>query len=168
MHRLTWLSAILLSACIPSLRVVHDGNRYFERCYGADFDPRIPEAEKELCWQAWLAHYTRHQPAQRVDYAMRRVEALMAGEPAPVLPGVGDAQPNVAPSPEIIAELGTLHGAAATSQAPASEKPPGVPNGCFSACNAFEHDCVAICSPDDGECRRTCSREREICLGGCH
>src|SRR5262245_32189465 len=72
---LTALSLLAFAAgCIPSHRIVHEGNRYFEHCYGADFDVRVTPAQNLACWQAWIAHYNRFQPSQRVDYAMRRVE----------------------------------------------------------------------------------------------
>jgi len=86
-------TALLATACVPSHRVVAEGDYYFEQCYGRDFEPRAFDREREACWESWLAHYTRHQPASRVDYALRRVEDLQAGGPQPALPGIGAPVP---------------------------------------------------------------------------
>ena len=159
---------LLTTACYPSHRMVHDGNRYFERCYGADFNPKIKETDKELCWQAWLAHYTRHQPALRVDYAMRRVEALSGGEPPLSLPSISADVGVTQTGPQTSAELTSLHGAQDTGDEPADTDAEPVPNGCLSACNHFEHACIARCPENGTSCRRNCTRERAICLAGCH
>jgi hypothetical protein len=140
---------------------VHEGNRYFEHCYGADFDPRLKPAQNLACWQAWVAHYNRFQPAQRVDYAMRRVEALEAGEPPLRLPGLGDSAGNqVPPAPATALQIsGTAQGQTAAAT---------IPNGCLEACNAYEGQCVRECEPNAGTCRPGCNRERAICLAGCY
>lgn len=149
---------------------MHEGNRYFEYCYAADFDPRVAPAENEGCWQAWLAHYNRFQPAQRIDYAMRRVEALQAGEPPLRLPGIQGSSPanQVAASPEALqsAQAGTQPKADISAQAKAAQAP--IPNGCLDACNAYEGRCVQECAPNGVQCRHDCTRERAICLGGCY
>jgi hypothetical protein len=168
---LTALSLLAFTAgCIPSHRIVHEGNRYFEYCYAADFDPRVAPAENEGCWQAWLAHYNRFQPAQRIDYAMRRVEALQAGEPPLRLPGIQGSSPanQVAASPEALqsAQAGTQPKADISAQAKAAQAP--IPNGCLDACNAYEGRCVQECAPNGVQCRHDCTRERAICLGGCY
>lgn len=64
---------------------------YYERCYSADFDPRIRAPEKEGCWTAWLEHYTEGQALNRIDYAMGRLEAIGRGETLPTLPGMPEA-----------------------------------------------------------------------------
>lgn len=150
---------------------MHDSDLYFERCYGADFDRQVAPAKKEACWQAWLGHYTRHQPAHRVDYAMRRVEALQNGEPLPTLPGLAGASGNQVP---VDPNLSNLVGAGAPRLAAVSTTTDGgaplneIPNGCLEACNTFESSCVSECPSSSVNCRDGCSRERAICLGGCH
>lgn len=139
---------------------MHDGDRYFEHCYGADFDPRVTPRQKEACWQAWIAHYTRHQPPPRVDYALRRVEAFQDGEPAPALPGLSPA----ARPPVDDRKLASLVHTADYGDAGGAE----VPNGCLEACGNYEARCVAACPADNTSCRHGCTRERSICLGGCH
>lgn len=151
--------------------MVHDGDTYFERCYGADFDERYPQAQKEACWQAWLAHYTKHQPAHRVDYALRRIEALQNGEPAPELPGLvsGALSHN-----QVVAELrevdaavsNTGSGLLASTDAQADGG--GIPNGCLHFCNEYEAACSARCQGTSPACFVGCERERDICLHGCH
>jgi hypothetical protein len=142
---------------------VHDGNRYFERCYGADFDPALSTRQKEACWQAWIAHYTRHQPAHRVDYALRRVEAFQNGEPPPGLPGLSPW----ARAPADDAKLASLVHYAPYATGGDGDGGP-IPNGCLEACNTFEANCSAACPDDNVSCRNGCIRERSICLGGCH
>lgn len=166
---LTVFSLLALgAACIPSHRLVHDGNRYFEQCYGADFDPQTEPAQKEACWQAWMAHYTRHQAASRVDYAMRRIEALQSGEPPPSLPGLGKQAPQSVSAdggPLASIQYGTASQLRDEGDAGAGN---AIPNGCLEACNAYEGRCVSRCPTDSVNCRPGCSRERVICLGGCH
>lgn len=137
--------------------MVHDGNRYFERCYGADFDVDRSLADREACWQAWIAHYSRNQSTARVDYAMLRVEALQSGEPGPELPGV-NAGPKASPAQSVV-DLAEL----APPQAGAE-----VASGCLGACNEFEHACIERCPSGNTTCRHGCARERAICLRGCH
>jgi hypothetical protein len=142
---------------------VHEGNRYFEHCYGADFDVRVTPSQNLACWQAWVAHYNRFQPAQRVDYAMRRVEALEAGEPPLRLPGLpGSAAANTIPpsSNELKTAQGQPSAAASTI--------PTILNGCLEACNGYEGRCVEACEPNAVNCRNGCNRERSICLAGCY
>lgn len=143
---------------------MHQGNRYFEHCYGADFDRRVTPAQREACWTAWLAHYTRHQPAHRIDYAMQRVEALQAGEPALSLPGLpqpgtSTGAPQAAQAAQPAPGLGI-----ATMEANA----PSIPNGCLEACNAYEGHCLRACDTSSVRCRQGCTRERAICLGSCY
>jgi len=169
---LTAVTLLFLGAsCIPSYRMVHDGNLYFERCYGADFDRQVDATKREECWQAWLGHYTRHQPAHRVDYAMRRIEALQNGEPMPTLPGLAGASGNQVP---VDPGLSTLVGggaprlAAVSQDADAGTLSSEIPNGCLEACNTFDSQCVSECPSRNVNCRNGCTRERAICLGGCH
>jgi hypothetical protein len=142
--------------------MIHDGDRYFEYCYGADFEPRLSAMQKEACWQAWIAHYTRHQPAQRVDYAMRRVEALQSGEPLLSLPGLRTHEAGATALASSAQVLPAASPGSATAEAGT------VPNGCLEACIAYEAHCLDQCPEDSVSCRHGCTRERAICLGGCH
>jgi hypothetical protein len=152
------------AACIPSHRLVHDGDRYFEHCYGADFDPRLAVGQKEACWQAWIAHYTRHQPTQRVDYALRRVEAFQSGEPALALPGLATSAQTAAAD----GKLASLVHNADYGSSGDTDGGPGS-NGCVEACSAYETRCLDACpEAEQANCRLGCTRERSICLGGCH
>jgi hypothetical protein len=164
------LSLLALAAgCIPSHRIVHDGDRYFERCYGADFDRRVSAELNEACWQAWLAHYSRYQPAHRVDYAMRRTEALQGGEPALKLPGLSrGAESDVAPEQQALLETAQAGAPPKLDLKTSDAGAPLIPNGCLAACDSFEARCASECPDQRVECRHGCSRERAICLGGCH
>jgi hypothetical protein len=77
---------VTLLGCGPSLRRSQQSRVYFERCYAADFDPRISLAEKHACWTSWLEHYTSAQPPERAEYARRRVDGIEHGESVPQLP----------------------------------------------------------------------------------
>jgi hypothetical protein len=151
--------------------MVHDGNHYFEHCYGADFNPHVRESDREACWNAWLAHYTRHQPAHRIDYAMRRVEALQSGEPAMGLPGISQAE-NVAPVDSAAEGLVTLHGPRAGAEVStildSHANPQGVDQGCGQACDAAQSVCNSRCPADVPACLDGCKRDRALCLGGCY
>lgn len=149
--------------------MVHEGNGYFEKCYGADFSPQRSDAEREACWNAWLAHYTRHQPAHRIDYAMRRVEALQAGEPALGLPGLSPSPPPfvLSAGSEAVTVQGPRAGAEAATRLQTSEAPQ-VENGCESMCRIYEARCLVPCPERSGACADGCEREKAICLGGCY
>jgi hypothetical protein len=162
------LGAALLacSSCAPSHRLVHQGDRYFERCYGADFDGHITVQQKEACWQAWLTYYTKHQPAHRVDYALGRIESLQNGDPQPTLPGM------TAPRPEVEQELREADASASnvspTALATMTPDAGPVPNGCLHFCNEYESSCNARCDRGSLSCSANCERERSLCLAGCY
>jgi hypothetical protein len=151
--------------------MVHDGNGYFEHCYAADFNPKLNEEQREACWNAWLAHYTRHQPAHRIDYAMRRVESMQAGEPSLALPGLpqpGGQLPAVTGSDsELVTVQGPRAGAeAATRLQPSVER--AVANGCAALCDRYQDSCIAACAQHTTACSAGCERENAICRGGCY
>lgn len=151
--------------------MVHEGNGYFETCYAADFNPKLDATQREACWNAWLAHYTRQQPAHRIDYAMRRVESLQSGEPAFSLPGL--QQPGGAPPlvPASGSELVTLQGPRAGAEAATrlqSSDTTSVAHGCTSLCDTYETRCLASCEGRAGICAAGCEREKAICRGGCY
>lgn len=102
-------------ACGPSLRRVHRSEVYFERCYAADFDARVPIEERRACWQAWMAHWQVGQPPDRIDYVRERllrldperaaIVALATGgadaDPVPLT----DTQPAIAAEARSVAEV---------------------------------------------------------------
>lgn len=147
--------------------MVHAGDRYFEQCYGADFSPSVEPLKKEACWQAWLAHYTRYQPAHRIDYAMRRVEALQGGELGPTLPGMTHDAAQLDVDAQVALESVVPLDPAIPAVVAANPEVE-VPNGCLSACNLFEAKCIEQCPVESTNCRNGCARDRAICLGGCH
>gem|GEM_PF-5107294 len=158
-------------ACAPSHRMVHDGNVYFERCYGAEFNDKVSPIEREACWNAWLADYTRHQPAHRIDYAMRRVEAIQAGDGTLKLPGIsrGQSAPPTDTSVSSQMKLRSVRvGAevATTSHEPATKD--AVPHGCHSVCRDYQQRCEAVCPDESPDCKLLCVREEEICTHGCY
>jgi hypothetical protein len=152
--------------------MVHDGDTYFERCFGADYDPRVTPEQKEGCWAAWTAHYTKHQPAHRVDYALARIEAIQSGEHAPTLPGLGSGAVKVETA-QVDDERASAETASSNSGSSllmpmtASDAGP-VPNGCLHFCNQYESRCNASCPGGNTACRLSCERERAFCLNGCH
>jgi hypothetical protein len=160
--------------------MVHDGNVYFERCYGAEFDARISPRQREACWSAWLAHYTRHQPAERIDYAMRRVEAIQAGDQTLKLPGFAGGETPAPADPSQVrvdmrrarvgSEVPTVEARGSAREQNTDEQHPadGVPNGCGAVCGETGSHCEAGCPADSSDCRRLCVREKEICLRGCY
>lgn len=143
--------------------MVHEGDIYFERCYSADFAEQLANTQREACWQAWLADYTRFQPAHRIDYAMRRIEALQNGEPLPKLPGLSSG-------PQDLALMSALDGGVGEGRLSPVMEGDGavVPNGCGHFCDAERAHCDARCPPQDRACVQTCERERAFCLHGCH
>jgi hypothetical protein len=156
MRRATLLcSALLLAACLPSHRLVADGDRQFERCYGTDFEVRAADVDREVCWSTWLAHHTRHQPASKVDFALARVEALTVGETLAPLPGMGGAldEGTSAPPPRA---------------APDHPIDAGLPTGCEPACDRAVQACETRCVARDLACQRVCATDRARCLDGCH
>jgi hypothetical protein len=159
--------------CIPSHRMVHEGDTYFERCYAADFDTRVRPEQRESCWQAWLSFYTRHQPAHRVDYALRRIEAVQNGEPSLVLPGSAGYMTEPAGSELVSADAAVGRVApdmvAMTHVASTMEGDAGpVENGCLQYCNQYEGACSARCHDGSEACFTGCARERTVCLHACY
>jgi hypothetical protein len=176
--------ACSLVGCGPSLRRTQQSRVYFERCYAADFDARIPLAEKHACWTAWLAHYTIGQPAERREYARDRVYAIEHGESVPRLPGL----PAVAIGPRTAAPVTAVslperedparEDSAAPPQAPPGpeivpprpRRPPPLPRttnpACAaSACQPRWLECVEACTSE--ACETACAVELTACARGC-
>lgn len=117
---MTLLAAI---GCGPSLRRVHRSDVYFERCYAADLDPRVPAAESRACWQAWMTHWQADQPPERVDYVRERLLRLDPERAAILALATGGADTDPAPlagtaSGAPAAEGETVEVAAAVEPAP--------------------------------------------------
>lgn len=158
---------------------------YFERCYAADFDPRIAVAEKHACWTAWLEHYTIGQPPERAEYARERIYAIEHGESVPRLPGL----PQVAFGPRAAAPVTV----ASTPEEPPPVEPaeplpadrielprrrprrdrhaPPLPRTANPACAAVACEsawraCIDAC---DGAapCETACEVELAACARGC-
>jgi hypothetical protein len=149
--------------------MLHEGNVYFEQCYAADFDLRRTPTQRESCWTAWLAHYTKHQAAHRVDYAMRRVESLQAGEPSPGLPelqGPNQDAPIIGGEGAEITRTGPRAGAEMATTMTAGDET--IANGCEPTCTASYATCAASCPKESEGCPDFCEREKTICLAGCY
>ena len=108
--------AASVSSCGPSLRRVHTGNVYFERCSGGDRDARYTDAERRHCWDAWLTHYTDGQSDERISYARERVTHLDPERSALIEMATGEAELEA----EVEAELATGE---ETAHLPPSEAP---------------------------------------------
>lgn len=169
---------LFVLGCGPSLRRVQQSRVYFERCYAADFDARIPLAEKHACWTAWRAHYTIGQPQDRLAYAGDRIYAIEHGESVPRLPGL----PAAAMGPRTAAPVTAVslppaeeppageHAAEEAVPADAEElprprarrarRPPPLPRTSNPACAA------AACEPRWRECTEACG-ETESCETAC-
>jgi hypothetical protein len=151
--------------------MVHTGNVYFERCYGAEFDDKVSPEEREACWNAWLADYTRHQPAHRIDYAMRRLEGIQAGDGTLRLPGIS-AGPTSAPTDPTIDERMKLRTARVGADVATLERREsdagGIPHGCDSVCREYAQRCQQQCPPEAPDCSALCIRDGAICSQGCY
>lgn len=169
--------------CGPSLRRVQDSRVYFERCYAADFDARIPLAEKHACWTAWLEHYTGGQPPERARYARERIYAIEHGESVPRLPGL----PEATIGPQTVTPV-----TASSEEAPAADPPPPenvdvqdmprprprtrrappLPRTSNQECAARAcvepwRACVDRCPDDRRACETACEVELQACARGC-
>lgn len=170
------------TACGPSLRRVQQSRVYFERCYAADFDARIPLAEKHACWSAWLEHYTHGQARDRVAYAQERVFAIEHGESVPRLPGlptatVGptSATPVTAVSQPLMADP-TVPPAQAEDEElrrdrdrPRLRPMPRTANPACAAraCEPAWRTCIDACQQHDAGCENACELELHACARGC-
>lgn len=180
-----WLVGALtlfLIGCGPSFRRLQDSRVYFERCYAADFDSRIPLAEKHACWTAWLEHYTSGQPRERHVYARDRIFAIEQGESLPRLPGTPEAVVSTRVTPVISPseEVETVAPAPANVDEEEMERPrprarrrePPIPRTanpiCAArACEAAWRTCVGRCPEDMDACDMACEVELQACARGC-
>jgi hypothetical protein len=175
---------VIVLGCGPSLRRVQQSRVYFERCYAADFDARIPLAEKHACWTAWTAHYTIGEAEDRADYARARIYAIEHGESVPRLPGL----PSVALGPRASMPVTAtaiepdpeeeLHDLAPTVEprdrvvAPErrSRPMPSTDNpACASAaCEPLWRECIDSCPETRSSgCETACEVELTACARGC-
>lgn len=174
--------AIVMVGCGPSLRRVQQSSVYFERCYAADFDARIPLAEKHACWTAWREHYTIGQAQDRRDYASSRIYAIEHGESVPRLPGL----PSVAIGPRaarpVTAVSIPVEEAPSVVDEPADEvelprreereRPPPLPRTSNPSCAAVACEpawrrCIGGCAEGAQACETACNVELSACARGC-
>jgi len=135
---------------------VHQGNAYFEHCYAADRDERVSTAQREACWSAWIAHYTRFQAPHRVDYALRRLESLQMGDmmdPEPI-------ESPQAPAEDPVQSPNSLQTYA--SQGVDTKR------GCAVTCQQLGAECQHHCDARGDHCVKTCEAEERVCVGGCY
>jgi hypothetical protein len=177
---------ILMLGCGPSLRQSQQSRVYFERCYAADFDPRIVVAEKRACWTAWLEHYTIAQPEERREYARARVHAIEQGESVPRLPGLPQAAMGpraFTPVMAVSAPPEEEEAAAISADAvPADEVDlprrrrraraaplPRTGNAICAAiaCEPAWRRCVDTCPAGAAACETACNVELNACARGC-
>ncbi len=147
------LAATLLG-CGPSLRSVHEGARYFERCYAADLDPAFSAEAKLACWERWLSYYARSQPPERVTYARLRQVAIAQGEELPPLDTLHSERVDDSSPPEAPKEA--LHEVNVAMKGP-----------CAPTCRQALLRCAQRCSRRDDSCLRTCRSRAAQCLGAC-
>ena len=161
---------------------------YFERCYAADFDARIPVTEKHACWTSWLEHYTVGQPPERSTYAQQRLSAIQRGEPMPLLPGLPEAAIGPATAAPITASSGSDQASERTTEPPSfpdnvdeeeleapaprprrlSPMPQTSNAECAArACEAPWRACVDRCPAQRDACQTACEVELNACARGC-
>ena len=75
-------AACATTGCASSVRMMHEGTTYFERCRAGELDPAVSIPQRSACWARWLEYYTDGQPEPRVAYAERRAAAEQALEEA--------------------------------------------------------------------------------------
>ncbi len=186
-----------MGACGPSLRRVHTGDVYFERCSGGDRDDRYTDAERRRCWDAWLTHYTDGQSDERISHARERVTLLDPERSALIELATGEAEleaelasseaeaahlpPSEAP---IVVLTGTATGAdtdRATREArpPREETPelverhrPTRPRTstarCDGTCLPPWETCVDRCDDRDRACHNACRQRFRVCSSACY
>jgi len=183
----------LVLACGPSLRMIHESDTYYERCYAADVDPQITMDTRRECWALWLEHYTTGEPPERVAHARSRLAALEAGEAAPALPG-SPPPVEAGASDAGVADLSLLDGAtpeppldgavaAATDAGPVGPLPPTAPEvraayrspppvtvttACDPVCLAGWEECIPRCDDRTRSCRSACQARYRSCQAACY
>jgi hypothetical protein len=178
-----------LLGCGPSLRGIYRGDVYFERCYGADLDTRIPVPEKHACWSAWMAEYQAGQPEERVDYARERILRLDPARAEIVALAVGgvdgDTVPLTESEPSISSDAATLTAVASGEELPPIEPPVDLPGAEEQATEpsaevasegpvAYEHDRrvrparrAVVPTSDASACVTVCRPAFETCAERC-
>jgi hypothetical protein len=186
----------LALACGPSLRMIHESDTYYERCYAADVDPQITVDTRRECWALWLEHYTPGQPPDRVAHARSRLAALEAGEVAPPLPGsplppvtetteasdagveatavLDGATPE--PLPEGAVAAGTDAGPVGpprpdSPEVRAAYRPPPpvtVTTACDPVCQVGWDECIPRCDDRTRACHSACQAQYRRCQAACY
>jgi hypothetical protein len=157
----------LALACGPSLRMIHESDSYFERCFSADVDPEIDVETRHACWAQWLEHYTPGQPPDRVSYARSRLRALEAGEVAPSLPDPDGAQPNPQATDS---ETLDPSGPDAPEVRAGYRAPPvmSVTTACDPICLNGWEACIPGCDDRTRDCRSACLARFRSCQAACY
>ena len=84
---LALVGAALATACGASYHSVYEGDVRFEHCYRLDADATVSTKARLACWADWTKLRTDGQTRDRVEYALARERALLAGDERPSGPG---------------------------------------------------------------------------------
>jgi hypothetical protein len=173
------------------MRMIHESDTYYERCYSADVDPAISLETRTQCWALWLEHYTPGQPPDRVAHARQRHAALEAGVAEAPLPGSPVVTPEPAPAPTAPDAAGdpsasvdggvpaepALDGTNTGVPRPDSpdvraayRSPPPVSHttACDPVCLAGWEECLPRCDDRTRSCRAACQAQYRACQAGCY
>ena len=146
--------AAVAAGCGPSLRALHEGARYFERCHAAELLPSVPPERKLACWERWLAHYAENQPPERVTYARLRQVAIAQGE-------------ELAPLHALESQSGKFTTTLPLTAETALPAPPPLHGPCAEPCSKAWRRCAARCPPGAETCLRTCRDDATRCDRAC-
>ncbi len=163
---------ILLSACAPSLRMLHRSNEVFEHCYATDLQADQETPAKAACWSDWIDNFTEGQSPDRIAYAQRRRESLAHNEASPSLDPVAEPASDataVDASSDRDAALDAGTPAAVQTSAPRPFEAPRGNVACGATCDPAYQRCAARCSNEHpGPCRTACDTEFRTCREGCY
>jgi hypothetical protein len=153
--------------------MVHQSNTFFERCHGADYNPRVSARQREQCWARWLSYYTVGQPPERIEYANQRVTQIRTGEQMTPMPGIPTSALGTTYTGAILATSGDEVDAPPTPVPPpeADDLPPPPEadgSACANACTPRWYACMVECEAPAGPCRQACETEHRTCLNGCY
>lgn len=98
---LVFLLSATSVACGASYQSVYEGDVRFEHCYRLDAEATATHEAKLSCWQTWTKNHTPGQTRDRVEYALSRERALLAGDTRPAGPSfllTADAEPRTRPA----------------------------------------------------------------------
>ncbi|MCA9531637.1 MAG: hypothetical protein KC543_16015 [Myxococcales bacterium] len=148
-------AACATTGCASSVRMMHEGTTYFERCRAGELDPAVSIPQRSACWARWLEYYTDGQPEPRVAYAERRAAALARGETLPPLPDNTPLPPLAPPTVD----------AAAAERRPSP--PAGEASACRELCRPRWDTCVDACHEGAKRCMAACKLDYDTCSRAC-